>query len=498
MDDRRGADTQTEQGHSLDGEMNRRIVRSSAWVGLGVGGGQIVSFVSTLVLVRLLAPNAFGTVAIGMTLLTVIGRVQESGLGAALVNTRRHDPTFAASSVFVFAAVAGFALAGLAVGVAPVYTRLLHSPESTRFVQALAPVLALRGLSIVPSSMLERRLDFRSLTQAQFYGMTVQAAVAIGCAFAGMGAWSLIVGTVAGSIVQTSSVWLRAGWRPAPSTASRRLLRDMLRYGRFISLTNVMLLINTNVDTVTVARFLGAGPLGVYNVAWRLAGLPTTFIGVIVGRVMFSVYSRLQHDLAAVRAGYIQNMQRTMLLALPVTVTLGIAARPIVLGLLGSKWEGAVDPLRILAVFGLQRLLSGPSGELFKGIGRPHLALIGSGTFFVATVPTLIYLVPRHGSAGAALGMTLGGLVSGTIILGLTFRVLELRPSDFARALARPVGCAMLVAAALLVTLPAADSLSVLPALGVIVVVASGTFLVALALLGRPLLTPIWSALRRT
>jgi O-antigen/teichoic acid export membrane protein len=487
-----------QQGQAFDHELNRRIVRSSVWVGLGYGGSQILSFASTLVLVRLLDPHDFGTVAIGMTLLAVISQIQESGLGAALVHGRHHDPRVAASSVLVFAATAGFALTALTVAVAPLYTRLLHVPESTEYVQVLALMLAIRGLAVVPGAILERELDFRSRTRAELSGAVVQVTVAISCAVAGLGAWSLVAGLLAGSATQGVVMWSRAPWRPSPFAASRSILREMLRYGRFVSGTNVMVVVNTNVDNATVARFQGAGALGVYNVAWRLAELPNTFIGVIVGRVMFSVYSRLQHDLAAVRAAYVQNLQRTMLFALPVTVTLGLAAEPLVLGLLGSAWKGAIGPLRLLAVFGFVRLLTAPSGELFKGIGKPHLNLVSTVAFFIVALPALLLFVPEYGPTGAALAMVAAIAASSSIVLGFTFRMISLRPTELMRALARPVACASLVAVALLATVPEADALGPHAGLLLVTAVASVTFLLGLALLGRPLLTPIWAALRRT
>ena len=249
----------------------------------------MLSFVSTLVLVRLLDPHAFGTVAVGMTLLAVFSQIQESGPRAPRSSTdATDDPKVAASSVLVFAAVAGFALTVVTLALAPLYTRLLHVPDSTRFVQALALVLAIRGLSVVPGAILERELDFRSRARADLSGGAVQTAVAVGCAAAGLGAWSLVAGFLAGAATQGLVMWFRTPWRPSPFGASRSMLREMLRYGRFVTLTNVMVLVNTNVDNATVARFLGTGPLGVYNVAWRLAGLPNTVIGLIVGRVMFS------------------------------------------------------------------------------------------------------------------------------------------------------------------------------------------------------------------
>jgi lipopolysaccharide exporter len=492
------SDGEVQGGQSLDDALNRRIVRGSAWVGVGFGGARLLSFASTLVLVRLLEPEAFGIVAVGLALLAVIAQIQESGLGAALVHSRRYDPRVAASTVFVFAALAGLALTVLTIILAPLYTRLLNIPEATIYVQVLAGLLAIRGVSVVPAALLERELDFRSRTIAELSGGISQVVVAISCAAGGLGAWSLVAGQLAASSVQMVIFWARASWRPSTLGASRTVLRDLIRYGRFVSGTNIMVIVNKNLDTAVVARFLGAGPVGVYNVAWRLAELPNTFVGLIVGRVMFSVYARLQHDLGAVRAAYLQNIQRTMLFALPVTATLGLAAEPIVLGLLGLAWEEAIDPLRLLAVFGALRLLAAPSGELFKGIGRPQLTLASTTVFGIAAFPALLVLVPALGTTGAALAMVLGISLSGSVALGLTFLILELRPAELAAALVRPAACASLVGLGVLAILPVTETVGPLAALGMVAVTATATFAASLALLARPLLTPIWAALRRT
>ncbi len=491
------SDSEPRQGQAFDRELSRRIVRGSAWVGLGYGGRQILAFASTLVLVRLLDPKAFGTVAVGMSLLAIVSQIQESGLGSALVYQRHRDTTEAASSVFVFAASAGFALTAVTVALAPLYTRLLNVPEAAEFLQVLALLLTVRGLSVVPGAMLERELDFRSRTRAELAGAIVQVTVAIACAVAGLGAWSLVAGLLSGAAAQSTVLWLRAAWHPSLRAASWSTLRELLRYGRFVSGANMMVIVNGNLDTVVVARLLGTASLGAYNLAWRLAALPVTFLGAIVGRVMFSVYSRLQHDLDAVRAAYVQNLQRGVLFGLPLTATLGIAAEPIVLGLLGPEWHAAIGPLRVLSILCFVRLLIAPSGDLFRGIGRPHLTMIAAIAFFVVALPAVLVLVRWLGLTGAALGMVTGSMASGAVLLTSTFRVLSLRPSELARALARPIACGTIVAAALCGLVPLTTDLSAIGALVVVVVVGAAIYVAAVGLLARSIVTPIVADLRR-
>ncbi len=479
----------------LHDDIDARIVKNSLWVGLSYGGGQILAMVSMLVLLRLLTPSDFGVVAIGMTLLGVLAYVQESGLGSALVHFRE-DPRHTAASALIFSAVSSGSLAlGVAL-LAPVYTHLVHSPQSTGIVRALSVVLLLRGLAIIPGAILERALLFKTRAKSELSGYIMLATVSISCAAFGLGPWSLVLGQIAATGTQLTAVWLLVPWRPRLRDASRATLVGMLRYGRFVSASNLLNLIGLSLDNLTVSRQLGSGPLGVYALSYRLAEIPNTVISIVVGRVMFSVYSSLHGNLAALRHAYLENLRRTMLFALPVTLGIGIAADPIVPALLGDQWLTAETPLRILALFGLVRLIAGPSGELFKGVGRPHLGVAAPATFFVVALSSLVILVPRHGIDGAAAAMFIAVAVAAFVSTGFLLRVLQLSFFDLLRAISLPALVAAPFALALLAVLPFALKLDPWPGLALLVVTGTIAYTASVALLGRALVRPIWAALR--
>ena len=489
-----GPDRDSQQ--HADGDLTRRIIRSSAWVGLGWGGGQLIAFASTLALARLLTPAEFGAVALAMILLFALQALQESGAGSALVYGN-YDLRVAAASVLVFTSLAGVALAVVTLLVAPLYAQIFHLPEATEIVRVLSLVLVFRGLMVVPNALLERDLNFRARTKSELAFNGVQAIVAVSCAFAGLGAWSLVAGQLSGSAVQLVVLWLLVPWRPDPRAASWQQLRPMLRYGRYVAGANVTNFVNSTVDNMLVGRIVGAAALGLYAAAWRLAEIPNVVIGFIVGRVMFAVYSRIQDDLAAVRQHYLANIQRTVLLALPLTVGMGIAAEPIVAALLGQQWQGAVLPLRILAVFGFVRLITAPSGDLLRGTGRSALGFAGSTLFLVLAVSFLLVLVPRHGTAGAATAMVIAIVLTDSVMMTLVFRTVQLRPLDFLRALARPMLPSIPVALTLLALVPATSDANPLLALGLLLLGGGIAYCVGVALFARPLAIPIWAALRR-
>jgi O-antigen/teichoic acid export membrane protein len=296
--------------------------------------------------------------------------------------------------------------------------------------------------------------------------------------------------------VQTAVSWIVVPWRPNPRNASLSLGREMFRYGRFVSATNVVNLANNTVDNIVVGRVLGAAILGYYAIAFRLADFPNTVIGHIVGRVMFPIYSLLQHDRDRFRTAYLQNLQRIAVFALPVSVMLLVAADPIVRGLLGEKWEPAIMPLRVLAVYGLVKSFAAPSGEVFKGAGRPHLGFLFAVLQIAITLPALTLVVRRYGLTGAAVAMLISIAIVGAIRLALSLRIVDAAPTDLMRALARPVLCSALLGTTVALLLPAADALGPAAGLAMLLSVGAMVYGAATFAFARGVVGPMWGSLR--
>jgi O-antigen/teichoic acid export membrane protein len=375
---------------------------------------------------------------------------------------------------------------------------LFHAPGLVSVLRVLGLVLLFRGLMAVPAGILERELDFRARAKADVGASFFQVAVSVSLAFAGFGVWSLVFGALAAAAAQCAILWTVVPWRPSPAAASRRVLIEMMRYARFVGLGSLLNVLENTIDNITIARLLGTTPLGYYSIAFRLATFPTTVIGYVVSRVMFPVYSMLQHDLQALRREYLRTLQRLAIVALPASVGVAVAAKPIVLALLGEKWLLAVTPLRILALYGLLRTFIAPSGEVFKGIGKPHLNPLFSIPHLALAVPILYVLSRSLGLDGAALGMLVTMAVTGLPAMFLAGRLLRVGVLDFGRALATPILCSALLGAALMLMLGPTESLSPLISLLVLLVAGLLVFAGAVAAFARPVVTPMWISIRET
>ena len=176
-----------------DAKLDSRIMRGSAWVAVSYGGRNVVSLLTTLALVRLLEPKAFGLVALAWTVLVVTDQVQNAGAAAALVY-RRHDVERAAASAFVFIVCSSTVLFGLAMVLSPVFASLFHTPDLTNVLRAMSLLLITRAFGTIPLALLERNIDFRTRSVCELTGAFSQAAVSLTLAFTGFGVWSIVFG----------------------------------------------------------------------------------------------------------------------------------------------------------------------------------------------------------------------------------------------------------------------------------------------------------------
>lgn len=483
-----------EQGTPAD-DLDGRIVRGSGWVAVSYGVRAVLSMLSMLALVRLLTPTAFGLVALAMIFVSVVDHVQGAGVGAALIY-RRTDIERAAASGLACTCVTGLVCYGALAAAAPAASWAFHAPALTNVLRVMGLLLLFRSLAVVPGALLERELDFRSLAKGELAAGVTQIGLSIGLAAAGAGVWSLVIGQVGAAAVQAGVLWLLVPWLPKPWHASRSMIRELVSYGRFVSIGNIVGLVNETVDNVVVGRLLGTRPLGYYAVTFRLADFPTSVIGYVVGRVMLPAYASIQDDAERFRGAFVQNLQRVALLALPVGVVLVVGAEPLVRALLGSEWLPVIGPLRILAGYSIVRSFASCAGPPFQALGKPHLVPLFALPQTILTIPALLLLTPRYGVTGAATAMLVGFASSGVPALICASRLLGLSAAHAVRALGPAVVCSGLLAGTLASLLWAGDRLGPLPALALLLAAGVLVYTAAAALLARSTVQPLWTSLR--
>ena len=415
------------------------VVRSLSWVGAGHVVGQAFWFGSLLVLAALLPPKAFGTVAIGLLLVTAATRTMESGTRGSIITSKGLTRTEVRNTL-AFNLLVGITLAIVIALTARPMVSFFAAGSNALVLAALGLSVALYAPAIVPLALLEKNLKYKPRATVQVAATMTASILAVACALLGAGVWALVIRQLLYQAMLAVVGWfaaVRAGVLPAPE---KGVVNGSWRMPRRVGAAAFMLFSLTdfvvfNADSLTVGHLTDTRRLGLYALAFTLAFAPVTQFSAQIGGVLFSASSA--SDPETIRRRTISGVRLTCLLLLPV-VPVAIVLAPVAIPtLLGEKWAEMVPVFQILILVGVAHAVMNVIGESLSGTGNIGYRARINLVWMVAMIGALFALVRLDGirGAGAAhLGLYLPVMVAyvvgGMRLLGSGWRQLAgpLRP----------------------------------------------------------------------
>ena len=443
--------------------------------------GRLVTQASRLlvsvILARLLTPEAFGIVAVAMTTIIALEIVKDLGTGAAIIQRPEVDQRML-TSVFYLNVVAGFVAAGLMAWGAPLIAGIFDVPDATSVVRAFALVLAIGGLTQVHHAVLRRGLQFDAVAAVEMVGALTTGVVSIGLAIAGFGVWSMVWGNVAGVVVGSVVAWVRSGWTPT-ATFGWRPLREIAGFSLHTADFNVTTFLLTNTDKVLVGRWLGTAPLGVYSLGQRTISYPLESISRVLMTVLFPAFAPAQADDELLRKGYARASGAIAFVTLPVMIGVAVVADPLVRTVFGEAWLDLIPLLWFMAPAGALGALLSSVNTLYSAKGRADWMFRWGVASGIATLGAFA-LGLQWGLLGLAVAYLVVTVIQVPVGYAIVLRLIDMPLRDMARALAPYFAITLAMAAATAATVygtaeaGASSLVQLLAGIGVAVVVYGG------------------------
>lgn len=394
----------------------------------------------TAVMARLLAPSAFGLIAMAQIAVRFLSYFAQLGVSPALVQKpelSERDIRAALTLSFTVNTLL-FALMWLLASLAGSF---FGNPEIIPVLRGLSAAFLLSGFSVVSVSLLRRRLMFKQLAVVEIASYVLgYGFVGVGSALYGLGVWSLVFAVI-GQEVMTLAVgyaFIRHSLRPVFAWQD---IRHFLQYGSKYSVIGFLEYIGANVDSLLIGRWYGEAALGIYNRAQMVVKLPMHHLGNAITKVVFPVLSSAQTDKHKMVHAYLAGWVLIGSLAASVSLALVPAASDAVLTLLGSQWKAAIPIIELAAFavpFAFLTVLSGivcdAQGLLWPKFGIQCLSLLA--------LVIAIYVLRGDGPLGFARAMVITEACRLALYVGLHFSRLPLSVSAFLKVNAAVVSTA--------------------------------------------------------
>lgn len=444
--------------------------------------GQVVSWMMTIVVVRLLSPADYGVLAMAVILPSVLYLLNDLGLDVVLVQKLSPDEGFRRQ---VFGVVIGVNLlcALVLVAGAPLVAAFFAEPILVPILRVLSLQFLLLVFETLPRARIEQSLDFRSQSLINLGASWLGGLTTLALAWIGFGVWALVWGrlmstaatTVALNVVAPSLCW------PSFSLAA---VRRALSFGGIVTLERGAWQLFTDADKVIGGRLWPDTTLGLYSVAQDLVTMPMHRTGGLIASIGVPAFSQVQNSRADVRFYLLKATRITSVLSFPIFIGLAVTAPEAVAVLLGSKWPAAAPLLQILALIMPLRMVATLLPPVLWGIGRPGVS--ATNVLIAAAVIPLACLI---GAQWGAAGMALAWLAAYPVVFAITLRrasgALGLGTPDFRRAMQAPALASLAMAVVVIGTRHLLPDAGAVARLLVLAPAGAVTYLVALLALER-------------
>jgi len=297
------------------------------------------------------------------------------------------------------AAMSGALLFLISVAAAPLIAAFFRAPALHDLVIVASVSFILTSIEAIPLGLLQRDMDYRRLSVTESVQAILTSFISVGCAYAGLGYWSIIVGNLVG---RAGNIALAVYWRPA-RFAWPRLAQVVapLRFGMEIAVQRVVGSIIFLSDSMVIGRTLGQAPVGAYRLASNLASAPADKIGALIMRVTGPLFSRVQGDSNLMLRYFLIFSETLAMSVFPLLFGLAIVAPEAVDLLLGPKWALAAAPLRWLAIFVAIRTMGYLTGQVLTTLRFTRFGMWMS-LITVALMPIAFYIASRWGAGAVA------------------------------------------------------------------------------------------------
>jgi O-antigen/teichoic acid export membrane protein len=364
--------------------------------------------VKFLAIGRILGPEAIGAVSIALLAVAIAESLSDTGLAQAVVQHREAPTHGELGAVWATLAMRGVLIGILIAALAPLMTSQFHMSGSIGliFLAAILPVL--RGIASPAYFVVTRQRGFQKLAGVECSASFTDCAVGLLCALSGAGAYSVLIGLVAGEMLKTMLTWTTMSPRP-PIAMRFKGISHYVNFSRWIWAGSVVNLLLNQFDKVVVAKLLGPMQLGAYQMSSKLAQMLLADAAIAMSQYLFPTFSEHhRRDTQSARKMFTRWMTVAVVGLTVVVIVLRLIAEPLFSIVLGPAWLSAVPLFKIFVINMAIGALIAVLVSWLRAVGMPKVATHASiiqAVVLCVTVPIATHL---WGVTGIAWAMTVG------------------------------------------------------------------------------------------
>lgn len=394
-------------GDGLRGRVARGTIVNTLYL-VAVNGLTIVQGLLLAVLLGTAEYGLWGLLAISFGTLFALAAV---GIDDKYIQQDHPDQKAAFEIFFTLQSMLFGVFTLLALVAIPLFSVLYDQPQILLpglMLALAAPLIALQA----PMWVFYRRMDFVKQRLLQGCNPVVTFAVAIPLAAAGTGFWSIVIGTLAGSLV-ASALAIRLSPYKLRFRYERGAIREYATFSWPLFVSAVSAVLTFQVPITLTERTIGTAAVGAIVLASQIAQYSKR-VDDIVTQALYPAICAVKDRRDLLFESFSKSNRLAILWGLPVGVAAALFAPQIVPMLLGKSWEIAVPLVQVLGISAAINQIGFNWTAFARARGDTKVLAFSSVVSLVAVLAVGVPLLLSDGLPGFAIGI-LAGTVAGLV-----------------------------------------------------------------------------------
>lgn len=372
-------------------------------------GAQIVTFIVSIVLARILAPEEYGTIALVTVFTTILQVFVDSGLGTALIQKKNAD-NLDFSSVFYFNLFMCLILYLAMFLCAPYIARFYDDVSLISIIRVISLTIVVSGVKGIQQAYVSRNMLFKRFFFSTIGGTLFSAVLGIIMAYAHFGVWALVAQQLSNSVIDTLILWVTVRWRPQLMFSWKRLTK-LLSFGSKLLASSLLDTIYSNLRNLIIGKMYSSSDLAFYNQGDKFPKVIVTNINSSIDSVLLPSMSSVQDNHEKVKSMTRRAIKISTYIMAPLMMGLAFCATPIVQLVLTDKWLPCVPFLQVFCITYMFWPVHTANLNAINAMGRSDLFLKLEIIKKIIGL-TLLFITMRISVMAMAYSLLISGLLS--------------------------------------------------------------------------------------
>ncbi|HVS97230.1 MAG TPA: lipopolysaccharide biosynthesis protein [Puia sp.] len=400
-------------------DLKSKAVTASLWAIVEKFSLQIVQFIVSVILARILEPKDYGLIALTAIFTTLSGAIIDGGFEKTLIRAKVLQP-IQVTSVFYVNLFLGCVLTAILLVTARPIALFFKAPALAPVLQVVSLGLPVNALTQVQRVLLMKELRFRKISIAQIISSMAGGVTGIAMACNGMGVWALVGSLLVFQVVTLVIFWIRSDWYPSLSF-SYSSIKDMLPYGSRILVVSLLFFLMQQFNTFIVGKLYSKSDLGYFNRGGRLPDLLVSLVQSIVLKLAFPLFAKVRDEKAQLEELLRRTTQLVAFIVFPLLALMLVNAFDITLVIFTAKWLPSVIFLELFCFITLLEPFVVIYRELILAKGNARLLM----RIFLATSAAeiaLVLLLAKDGIFYVVIASIISKTIQYGVYLGVSSR----------------------------------------------------------------------------